>query len=101
MVRPITGLEKCRDRQTDRVCDIMKALVIHTVALKTNYKAFDHATFLRVETMEVDDFCRLAVYCHDGGDVRSGGGGPAVLAAVVAVVADAVAASKENSSKEQ
>ena len=89
------------DRHTDRVCDIMKAPVLHTAALKTNYKALDNATFLRVETMEVDDFCSVAVNCHDGGDVRSDDGGPAVLAVVAAVVADAVAAAKENSSKQQ
>ena len=51
--------------------------------------------------MEVDDFCSVAVYCHDRGDVRSDDGGPAVLAVVAAVVADAVAAAKENSSKQQ
>ena len=51
--------------------------------------------------MEVDGFCSVAVYCHDGGDVRSGGGGPAVLAAVAAVVTDGVAVTKDNSSKQQ
>ena len=45
--------------------------------------------------MEVDDFCSVAVYCHDGGDVRSGDGGQAVSAVVAAVVADAVAAAKK------
>ena len=63
------------DKHTDRVCDIMKAPVLHIAALKTNYKALDNATFLRVETMEVDDFCSVAIYCHDGGDVSSVGSG--------------------------
>ena len=49
----------------------------------------------------MDGFCSLAVYCHGRGDVRSGGGGPAVLVALASDAADAVAAAKDNSSKQQ